>query len=85
MNSEPMTMRELTASDAAAVSGGTSGEEFLASAATGAASGAAIGASIGFGFGVPIGAAYGAAVGGFVGGFWGGVQYAAGELFDYCF
>lgn len=85
MNDKRKNMRPLTPAERAAVSGGASTDEFLASSFSGAAAGASIGATAGAAVFPAAGAVIGAAVGGFVGGFFGGVQYAASELFDYCF
>jgi hypothetical protein len=76
-----MTTRTLAPDELALVSGGLSGDEFLASAGTGAVIGAYIG-SVLVG---PFSLGYGLGMGAFVGGFFGGAYYAAGELIDYCF
>jgi hypothetical protein len=81
MNAQATTLRTLAPNELASVSGGFSGDEFLASAGTGAA----IGTSIGIMVIGPISWSYGAVMGAFVGGFFGGAYYAAGELIDYCF
>jgi Bacteriocin class II with double-glycine leader peptide len=81
MNAQSTGLRALRPDELAAVSGGFSADEFLASAGAGAA----IGASIGITLLGPINFGYGAGMGAFVGGFFGGAYYAAGELIDYCF
>lgn len=85
MNEEEAKVRRLTDAECTAVSGGASTEELLASTLSGAAAGAAVGAPIGAAVLPPGGFAIGAAVGAFAGGFLGGMQYAVGELFEYCF
>jgi hypothetical protein len=81
MNAQSTGLRALAPHELAVVSGGFSGDEFLATAGAGAVIGASIGimllGSMNFG--------YAAGMGAFVGGFFGGAYYAAGELIDYCF
>jgi hypothetical protein len=81
MNAQSTGLRALAPNELAAVSGGFSTDEFLASAGTGAV----IGASIGIMLLGPINFGYGAGMGALVGSFFGGAYYAAGELIDYCF
>ena len=70
------TMRELTAGEAAYVSGGFSWGELLGHMAIGATAGALVGAA-GAGLGIGPGALGGALLG--------GIEYSLGELVDYCF
>jgi hypothetical protein len=81
MDAQSTALRTLAPNELALVSGGVSGDEFLASAGAGAVIGAYIGSMV---LG-PISIAYGLGMGAFVGGFFGGAYYAAGELIDYCF
>jgi hypothetical protein len=81
MNAQSTAWRTLAPDELALVSGGFSGDEFLASAGAGAVIGAYIGGVL---LG-PMSMAYGLGMGAFVGGFFGGAYYAAGELIDYCF
>jgi hypothetical protein len=71
-----MTMRELTAAEAAFVSGGFSWGELVGHMAIGAGAGALIGLA-GAGLGAGPGALGGALIG--------GIEYSLGELVDYCF
>jgi hypothetical protein len=77
MDACAITMRELTPTEMAFVSGGEfSWGEFFGHVAVGAGMGAMIGAA---------GAGLGAGPGAIGGGLIGGIEYCFGELIEYCF
>lgn len=76
MDAHAITMRELTAAEAAQVCGGWTWGEFLGHVAVGAMAGGMVGAA---------GAGLGIGPGALAGGLLGGIEYCFGELIDYCF
>ena len=81
MNGHTGTMRTLSNTESAAVSGGYDNAEFAGNVVAGATIGAPVGAALL----APVGIVFGTAFGAFVGGFFGAAHYAVNELIDYCF